>query len=169
MEWLELTYDIIGISEDVRRLHAPAPDPALKNPLPPSEQKRPLVRRAGLGLTSAPAAAADSVLSVLNRRARVTLRGRVAIYIAGGPSLLAFCASSALNRTGRASENATAVGQAPASPGKRLNLRHGRAKGYVAQFATIDEAKEIDSYLDYTAHDQRRRAVATAAAKARPM
>jgi voltage-gated potassium channel len=36
------------------------------------------------------------LLSVLNRRARVTLRGRVAIYIAGGASLLAFCAALAV-------------------------------------------------------------------------
>lgn len=35
------------------------------------------------------------LLSVLNRRARVTLRGRVAVYIAGGASLLAFCAALA--------------------------------------------------------------------------
>jgi len=34
------------------------------------------------------------LLSMLNRRARVTLRGWVAVYIAGGASLLTFCAAS---------------------------------------------------------------------------
>jgi voltage-gated potassium channel len=36
------------------------------------------------------------LLSVLNRRARVRLRGRLAIYVAGGASLLAFCAALAV-------------------------------------------------------------------------
>ena len=33
------------------------------------------------------------LLSMLNRRATIRLRGRVGIYIAGGASLLAFCFS----------------------------------------------------------------------------
>ena len=33
------------------------------------------------------------LLSVLNRRAKIRLRGRVGIYVAGGASLLAFCAA----------------------------------------------------------------------------
>jgi voltage-gated potassium channel len=36
------------------------------------------------------------LLSVLNRRAKITLRGRVGIYVAGGASLLAFCAALAV-------------------------------------------------------------------------
>jgi voltage-gated potassium channel len=36
------------------------------------------------------------LLSVLNRRAQMRLRGRVAIYVAGGASLLAFCAALAV-------------------------------------------------------------------------
>ena len=36
------------------------------------------------------------LLSVLNRRATIRLRGRVGIYIAGGASLLAFCAALAV-------------------------------------------------------------------------
>jgi voltage-gated potassium channel len=36
------------------------------------------------------------LLSVLNRRAQTRLRGRVAIYVAGGASLLAFCAALAV-------------------------------------------------------------------------
>jgi len=43
---------------------------------------------------------------VLNRRARVTLRGRVAVYIAGGASLLAFCAALAVLDAERSSPNA---------------------------------------------------------------
>jgi voltage-gated potassium channel len=35
-------------------------------------------------------------LSVLNRRATMRLRGRVGIYVAGGASLLAFCAALAV-------------------------------------------------------------------------
>ena len=46
------------------------------------------------------------LLSVLNRRARVTLRGRVAVYIAGGASLLAFCAALAVLDAERSSPNA---------------------------------------------------------------
>jgi voltage-gated potassium channel len=36
------------------------------------------------------------LLSVLNRRAQTKLRGRVAVYVAGGASLLAFCAALAV-------------------------------------------------------------------------
>jgi voltage-gated potassium channel len=36
------------------------------------------------------------VLLVINRRAQTRLRGRVAIYVAGGAALLAFCASLAV-------------------------------------------------------------------------
>jgi voltage-gated potassium channel len=36
------------------------------------------------------------LLSVLNRRAKIRLRGRVGIYVAGGASLLAFCAALAV-------------------------------------------------------------------------
>jgi voltage-gated potassium channel len=36
------------------------------------------------------------LLSVLNRRAQTRLRGRVAIYVAGGASLLVFCAALAV-------------------------------------------------------------------------
>jgi voltage-gated potassium channel len=43
---------------------------------------------------------------VLNRRARVTLRGRVAVYIAGGASLLAFCAALAVLDAERSSPDA---------------------------------------------------------------
>jgi len=46
------------------------------------------------------------LLSVLNRRARVTLRGRVAVYIAGGASLLAFCAALAVLDAERSSPDA---------------------------------------------------------------
>jgi voltage-gated potassium channel len=46
------------------------------------------------------------LLSVLNRRARVKLRGRVAIYIAGGASMLAFCAALAVLDAERSSPNA---------------------------------------------------------------
>lgn len=46
------------------------------------------------------------LLSVLNRRARVTLRGRVAVYIAGGAALLAFCAALAVLDAERSSPNA---------------------------------------------------------------
>jgi voltage-gated potassium channel len=46
------------------------------------------------------------LLSVLHRRARVKLRGRVAIYIAGGASLLAFCAALAVLDAERSSPNA---------------------------------------------------------------
>jgi voltage-gated potassium channel len=49
------------------------------------------------------------LLSVLNRRASVTLRGRVAVYIAGGASLLAFCAALAVLDAERASPDANIV------------------------------------------------------------
>ena len=49
------------------------------------------------------------LLSVLNRRARVTLRGRVAVYIAGGASLLAFCAALAVLDAERSSPDANIV------------------------------------------------------------
>jgi voltage-gated potassium channel len=46
------------------------------------------------------------LLSVLNRRAQIRLRGRVGIYIAGGASLLAFCAALAVLDAERSSPNA---------------------------------------------------------------
>ena len=46
------------------------------------------------------------LLSVLNRRAKIRLRGRVAIYVAGGASLLAFCAATAVLDAERSSPNA---------------------------------------------------------------
>ena len=46
------------------------------------------------------------LLSVLNLRARIRLRGRVAIYVAGGASLLAFCAALAVLDAERSSPNA---------------------------------------------------------------
>ncbi len=46
------------------------------------------------------------LLSVLNRRAQTRLRGRVAIYIAGGASLLAFCAALAVLDVERSDPNA---------------------------------------------------------------
>jgi voltage-gated potassium channel len=49
------------------------------------------------------------LLSVLNRRARVTLRGRVAVYIAGGASLLAFCAALAVLDAERSSTDANII------------------------------------------------------------
>jgi voltage-gated potassium channel len=49
------------------------------------------------------------LLSVLNRRARVTLRGRVAVYIAGGASLLAFCAALAVLDAERSNPDANIV------------------------------------------------------------
>jgi voltage-gated potassium channel len=49
------------------------------------------------------------LLSVLNRRARVTLRGRVAVYIAGGASLLAFCAALAVLDAERSSPDANII------------------------------------------------------------
>jgi len=39
---------------------------------------------------------ADPALSALNRRAKIRLRGRVGIYVAGGAILLAFCAALAV-------------------------------------------------------------------------
>ena len=44
--------------------------------------------------------------SVLNRRAQTRLRGRVAIYVAGGASLLAFCAALAVLDVERSSTDA---------------------------------------------------------------
>jgi voltage-gated potassium channel len=46
------------------------------------------------------------LLSVLNRRAQTGLRGRVAIYVAGGASLLAFCAALAVLDVERSSPDA---------------------------------------------------------------
>jgi voltage-gated potassium channel len=46
------------------------------------------------------------LLSVLNRRAKIRLRGRVAIYVAGGASLLAFCAALAVLDAERSSPDA---------------------------------------------------------------
>jgi len=45
-------------------------------------------------------------LSVLNRRATMRLRGRVGIYVAGGASLLAFCAALAVLDAERSSPDA---------------------------------------------------------------
>ena len=49
------------------------------------------------------------LLSVLNRRARVRLRGRLAIYVTGGASLLAFCAALAVLDAERSDSNANIV------------------------------------------------------------
>jgi voltage-gated potassium channel len=49
------------------------------------------------------------LLSVLNRRARTQLRGRVAIYVAGGATLLAFCAALAVLDAERANPDANIV------------------------------------------------------------
>jgi voltage-gated potassium channel len=46
------------------------------------------------------------LLSVLNRRAQMRLRGRVAIYVAGGASLLAFCAALGVLDVERSSPDA---------------------------------------------------------------
>jgi voltage-gated potassium channel len=46
------------------------------------------------------------LLSVLNRRATMRLRGRVGIYVAGGASLLAFCAALAVLDAERSSRDA---------------------------------------------------------------
>ena len=46
------------------------------------------------------------LLSVLNRRAKIRLRGRVAIYVAGGAFLLAFCAATAVLDAERSSPDA---------------------------------------------------------------
>ena len=46
------------------------------------------------------------LLSVLNRRATIRLRGRVGIYVAGGASLLAFCAALAVLDAERSSPDA---------------------------------------------------------------
>ena len=46
------------------------------------------------------------LIAVLNRRAQTKLRGRVAIYVAGGASLLAFCAALAVLDAERSSPNA---------------------------------------------------------------
>jgi voltage-gated potassium channel len=45
------------------------------------------------------------VLLVINRRAQTRLRGRVAIYVAGGAALLAFCASLAVLDAERSNPN----------------------------------------------------------------
>lgn len=44
------------------------------------------------------------LLSVLNRRVTIWLRGRVGIYVAGGASVLAFCAALAVLDAGRSSD-----------------------------------------------------------------
>jgi hypothetical protein len=49
------------------------------------------------------------LLSVLNRRATIRLRGRVGIYVAGGASLLAFCAALAVLDAERSSPDANIV------------------------------------------------------------
>ena len=46
------------------------------------------------------------LLSVLNRRAKIRLRGRVGIYVAGGASLLSFCAALAVLDAERSSPDA---------------------------------------------------------------
>jgi Ion channel len=46
------------------------------------------------------------LLSVLNRRAKIRLRGRVGIYVAGGASQLAFCAALAVLDAERSSPDA---------------------------------------------------------------
>jgi voltage-gated potassium channel len=46
------------------------------------------------------------LLSVLNRRAKIRLRGRVAIYVGGGAFLLAFCAATAVLDAERSSPDA---------------------------------------------------------------
>jgi voltage-gated potassium channel len=46
------------------------------------------------------------LLAILNRRANVRLRGRVGIYVAGGASLLAFCAALAVLDAERSSPDA---------------------------------------------------------------
>jgi voltage-gated potassium channel len=50
------------------------------------------------------------LLAVLNKRARTRLRGRVAIYVAGGASLIAFCAALAVLDAERKSPDANIVG-----------------------------------------------------------
>lgn len=49
------------------------------------------------------------LLSILNRRARTRLRGRVAIYVVGGASLLAFVAALAVLDADRSSPDANIV------------------------------------------------------------
>lgn len=46
------------------------------------------------------------LLSVLNRQAKIRLRGRIALYLAGGASLLAFCAAVAVLDAERSSPDA---------------------------------------------------------------
>jgi voltage-gated potassium channel len=46
------------------------------------------------------------LLSVLDRQAKIRLRGRVAIYVAGGASLVAFCATLAVLDAERSSPDA---------------------------------------------------------------
>ena len=48
-----------------------------------------------MGRTASLSRPADPALSALNRRAKIRLRGRVGIYVAGG-ALLAFCAALAV-------------------------------------------------------------------------
>jgi voltage-gated potassium channel len=62
--------------------------------------------------TAAPTASAtphDPLLSVLNRRAKIRLRGRVGIYVAGGASLLAFCAALAVLDAERSSPDSNII------------------------------------------------------------
>jgi voltage-gated potassium channel Kch len=49
------------------------------------------------------------LLSVLNRRAKIRLRGRIAIYLASGASLLAFCAAIAVLDAERSSPDANII------------------------------------------------------------
>jgi voltage-gated potassium channel len=50
-----------------------------------------------------------TLLAVLNRRASTNLRGRVAIYVAGGSALLAFCGSLAVLDAERANPEANII------------------------------------------------------------
>lgn len=50
------------------------------------------------------------LLLVINRRARTRLRGRVAIYVAGGAALLAFCATLAVLNAERSNPNSNIKG-----------------------------------------------------------
>ena len=52
---------------------------------------------------------ADPALSALNRRAKIRLRGRVGIYVAGGAILLAFCAALAVLDVERSSPDANII------------------------------------------------------------
>jgi hypothetical protein len=69
------------------------------------------------------------LLSVLNRRATIKLRGRVGIYVAGGASLLAFCAALAVLDAVRSNPDARPVRQLSAR--EPQHLRPGRHIGGV--------------------------------------